>query len=164
METVSSKELLKRFLFESKDFRQLMTRDRFHSIVHLCCRNRLSTEKENQLYNMLLRQKEQTMDSVEGHIDRLELDSTGELNEDTVVELGDSSLEQLIYSLDALNTSLEAQIQSVEEQSKQELEEINEQIDTLNDLRYGKINFSSSIDSLYSELHQLETQLLEMGR
>ncbi|KAG7826384.1 hypothetical protein KL909_000436 [Ogataea angusta] len=164
MANVQSKELIKRYLTDSKEFPQLVSRDKFHSIVQLVCRNRLLNEEETQLYEILSRQKQNTLERVELSIDQLDLGRIGTDNNESTVQLEDLSLMQLTESMDQLNQSLESQIKASEQDVKVELEEINEQIDAFNDLRYGTINFESSVESLCTDLQQLEKRLLELGK
>ncbi|KAG7701169.1 hypothetical protein KL933_003192 [Ogataea haglerorum] len=164
MANVQSKELIKRYLTDSKEFQQLLSRDRFHSIVQLVCRNRLMSHEETQLYDILSRQKQNTLERVELSIDQLDLRRINRDNNETTVPLEDASLLQLIQSMDQLNQSLESRIEAIEKDVKVELEEINDQIDAFNDLRYGSINFETSIESLCTDLGRLENRLLELGK
>ncbi|ESW97174.1 hypothetical protein KL918_000783 [Ogataea parapolymorpha] len=164
MANVQSKELIKRYLTDSKEFPQLISRERFHSIVQLVCRNQLLDEEETKLYDTLSRQKQNILERVESSIDQLDLGRIDTDNNETTVQVEDLSLMQLIQSMDQLNQSLESRIEAIEQDVKVELEEINEQIDAFNDLRYGTINFETSIESLCTDLHQLENRLLELGK
>ncbi|KAG7877465.1 hypothetical protein KL938_004221 [Ogataea parapolymorpha] len=164
MANVQSKELIKRYLTDSKEFPQLISRERFHSIVQLVCRNQLLVEEETRLYDTLSRQKQNILERVESSIDQLDLGRIDTDNNETTVQVEDLSLMQLIQSMDQLNQSLESRIEAIEQDVKVELEEINEQIDAFNDLRYGTINFETSIESLCADLHQLENRLLELGK
>ncbi|KAG7928792.1 hypothetical protein KL925_000973 [Ogataea polymorpha] len=164
MANVQSKELIKRYLTDSKEFPQLISLERFHSIVQLVCRNQLLDEEETELYDILSRQKQSTLERVESSIDQLNLGRIDTDNNETTVQVEDLSLMQLIQSMDQLNQSLESRIEAIEQDIKVELEEINEKIDALNDLRYGTINFETSIESLCKDLHELENRLLELGK